>query len=167
MERHLDLKSLVVGLHKDGLLSDEEHSRLSEVNPGSVHPLVFLAEQGLTDESSGKPLDMERLGAAPPEWTRSLAERLRRCSGEEVLRIMVRKGRFEGADDDQDGRKRGPRERFGAVTRGSNQIVPEGKEVVSGVAWGSSAELGWRWWMLAPNPSQSRCLRRTLRAFGR
>ncbi len=61
MERHLDLKSLVLELHKGGLLSDAECKRLCDISAGSVHPLAFLAEQGLVDESSGRPLDMERL----------------------------------------------------------------------------------------------------------
>jgi general secretion pathway protein E len=61
MERHLDLKTLIGELHKDGLLNDAEYKRLADVNSGSIHPLVFLAEQGLTDAISGRPLDMERL----------------------------------------------------------------------------------------------------------
>ncbi len=61
MEQHLDLKSLVVELHRDGLLSDEDRQRLADVNSGSVHPLVFLAEQGIEDARNGRALDMEGL----------------------------------------------------------------------------------------------------------
>ncbi len=61
MEQHLDLKSLVTDLHADGVLSDQDRQRLSDVNAGSVHPLVFLAEQGIVDGRSGRGLDMERL----------------------------------------------------------------------------------------------------------
>jgi general secretion pathway protein E len=61
MERHLDLKSLVVNLHSDGLLTDEDRQRLAEASAGSVHPLVFLAEQGLSDPRNGRALDMDGL----------------------------------------------------------------------------------------------------------
>ncbi len=61
MERHLDLKSLVVDLHSDGLLANEDRQRLADANAGSVHPLVFLAEQGVKDPRNGRALDMERL----------------------------------------------------------------------------------------------------------
>ncbi len=61
MEQHLDLKSLVTDLHAGGVLSDEDRTRLADVNAGSVHPLVFLAEQGIVDARSGRGLDMERL----------------------------------------------------------------------------------------------------------
>ena len=61
IERHLDLKSLVADLHRGGVLSDEDSRRLADVNSGSVHPLVFLAEQGLTDARAGRGLDMDGL----------------------------------------------------------------------------------------------------------
>ncbi len=61
MERPLDLNFLVSELGSGGVLSDEERQRLTGVNPGSLHPLVFLAEQKLTDQRSGRPLDMDGL----------------------------------------------------------------------------------------------------------
>ena len=61
MERSLDLKSLIIGLHEAGLLSDAERARIIDANAGSVHPLVFLAEQKLVNETNGTPLDMETL----------------------------------------------------------------------------------------------------------
>ena len=61
MERKLDLRTLVEELHAAGILDDSDKANLAEVNAGSVHPLVFLAEQKLDNKASGKPLDMESL----------------------------------------------------------------------------------------------------------
>ena len=61
MERKLDLRTLVEELHEAGILDDSDQVNLAEVNAGSVHPLVFLAEQKLDNQLSGKPLDMEVL----------------------------------------------------------------------------------------------------------
>jgi general secretion pathway protein E len=52
---------LVSELKEAGLLSEADHKRLVDANPGSVHPLVFLAEQKLVSARNGKPLDMEAL----------------------------------------------------------------------------------------------------------
>ncbi len=60
-ERNLDLRGLVEELNVAGLLSDTDRARMAEVNAGSVHPLVFLAEQRLINAASGQPLDMEQL----------------------------------------------------------------------------------------------------------
>ena len=60
-ERSLDLRTLIKELNVAGLLSDDERSRMAEVNAGSVHPLVFLAEQKLVNNATNKPLDMESL----------------------------------------------------------------------------------------------------------
>ena len=60
-ERPLDLNSLVTDLCAAGVLNDEDRQRLAGVNAGSVHPLVFLAEQKLEDHRKGRPLDMEGL----------------------------------------------------------------------------------------------------------
>jgi len=61
MERKLDLRTLVEELHAAGILGDSDKAHLAEVNAGSVHPLVFLAEQKLDNQASGKPLDMDSL----------------------------------------------------------------------------------------------------------
>jgi general secretion pathway protein E len=60
-ERRIDLKSLIEDLHAAGVLNDADRARLTDVNAGSVHPLVYLAEQGLVNAGSGTPLDMESL----------------------------------------------------------------------------------------------------------
>jgi general secretion pathway protein E len=60
-ERNLDLRTLIKELNVAGLLGDGDCKRMAEVHAGSVHPLVFLAEQKLTNEASKKPLDMESL----------------------------------------------------------------------------------------------------------
>ncbi len=61
-ERKLSLPELVVLLRRDGCLSEADASRLSGVTIGSVHPLVFLAEQRLADASRpGTALTMDRL----------------------------------------------------------------------------------------------------------
>ncbi len=61
-ERPLDLYSLVVELHASGHLAEADRERLAGVSIGSVHPLVFLAEQKIPDTSRpGKVLDMEFL----------------------------------------------------------------------------------------------------------
>ena len=61
LERHLDLNGLLADLRADGVLDDENSARLGDVNAGSVNPLVFLAEQGLSDARSGRKLDMDGL----------------------------------------------------------------------------------------------------------
>jgi general secretion pathway protein E len=60
-ERSLDLRTLLEELKVAGILSAADSARMADVNAGSVHPLVFLAEQKLVNEASGKPLDMESL----------------------------------------------------------------------------------------------------------
>lgn len=59
-EPHLDLRTLVEGLNVAGLLSDEDRSRLAQTNAGGVHPLVFLAEQKMTNVGGGE-LDINAL----------------------------------------------------------------------------------------------------------
>ena len=61
LEQNLDLKSLIIELAAAGLLSEADRTRLSDVNPGSVHPLVYLAEQKLVNAANGVPMDMETL----------------------------------------------------------------------------------------------------------
>jgi general secretion pathway protein E len=60
-EVKLDLRTLVAELNAAGVLSDSDQARMAEVNSGSVHPLVFLAEQKLGNARSGRPLEMEGL----------------------------------------------------------------------------------------------------------
>lgn len=61
-ERPLDLYSLVTELHASSRLGEADRERLARLGIGSVHPLVFLAEQKLPDPSRpGKILDMEAL----------------------------------------------------------------------------------------------------------
>ncbi|MEQ9462164.1 MAG: GspE/PulE family protein [Haliea sp.] len=61
-ERPLDLYTLVVELHASGHLAEADRERLAGVSIGSVHPLVFLAEQKIPDTSrTGKVLDMDFL----------------------------------------------------------------------------------------------------------
>ena len=60
-EPHLDLCTLVEELNVAGLLSDEDRSRLAQANVGGVHPLVFLAEQKMTNAGSGGELDINAL----------------------------------------------------------------------------------------------------------
>ena len=59
-EPHLDLRTLVEELNVAGLLSDEDRSRLAQANAGGVHPLVFLAEQKMTNAGGGE-LDINAL----------------------------------------------------------------------------------------------------------
>ena len=60
-ERSLDLRTLIKELNVAGLLSDDDQTRMAEVNAGSVHPLVFLAEQKLVNKATKKPLDIDTL----------------------------------------------------------------------------------------------------------
>jgi general secretion pathway protein E len=60
-ERDLDLSTLVAELNTAGILSDTDQTRMAKVNAGNVHPLVFLAEQKLTNAAKNKPLDMDAL----------------------------------------------------------------------------------------------------------
>jgi general secretion pathway protein E len=61
-EQPLDLYSLVTELHAAGRLGDADRERLARLGIGSVHPLVFLAEQKIADPSRpGKTLDMAAL----------------------------------------------------------------------------------------------------------
>jgi len=70
MENSLTLASLALDLHEDGRLAPRDAKRLGAVSTGSVHPLVYLAEQKLADLSgSGGPLDMETLLAWLSEKT--------------------------------------------------------------------------------------------------
>ncbi len=58
----LRLEQVVADLHRDGRLSAADSRRLAGVNVGSVHPLVFLAEQKLPDAARpGSTLDMPAL----------------------------------------------------------------------------------------------------------
>ena len=58
----LRLEQTVDDLHRDGRLSAADRRRLAGVNVGSVHPLVFLAEQKLPDAARpGQVLDMAGL----------------------------------------------------------------------------------------------------------
>ncbi len=49
MERNLDLRTVGKELNAAGILGDKDRSRMSELSAGSVHPLVFLAEQKLSN----------------------------------------------------------------------------------------------------------------------
>ena len=61
-ERSLELHVLAEELHTAGRVSAADRDRLLKVNVGSIHPLVYLAEQKLADAAhSGKALDMEAL----------------------------------------------------------------------------------------------------------
>jgi general secretion pathway protein E len=60
-ELSLNTRTLLGELKAAGLLSTVDHARLLESNPGSVHPLVFLAEQKLVNAKTSKTLDMEAL----------------------------------------------------------------------------------------------------------
>jgi general secretion pathway protein E len=61
-EHFLTLAELVAALHAQGRLSDRAREHLANVNVGSIHPLVFLAEQKLEDAAHpGTLLTMERL----------------------------------------------------------------------------------------------------------
>ena len=60
-ERSLDLRTLIKELNVAGLLGDSDRKRMAEVNAGSVHPLVFIAELKLVNNATNKPLDMEAL----------------------------------------------------------------------------------------------------------
>ena len=44
IERTLDLRTLAEDLLKTGVLSAADFKRLVGLNPGTVHPLVFLAD---------------------------------------------------------------------------------------------------------------------------
>jgi general secretion pathway protein E len=73
----MSLEGLVAELHRDGRLVDADCRRLEGVNIGSVHPLVFIAEQKPPDAANaGAALDMAALLA----W---LGER----TGQEVYEI--------------------------------------------------------------------------------
>ncbi len=62
MEQPLTLASLALDLKADGRLSDKDLARVRNVSVGSIHPLVYLAEQKLEDPSQpGKALNMEAL----------------------------------------------------------------------------------------------------------
>jgi general secretion pathway protein E len=60
-ERNLDMRTLVAELGTAGILNNNDSARMTDVNAGSVHPLVFLAEQKLTNATLDRPLDMEAL----------------------------------------------------------------------------------------------------------
>jgi len=60
MEQPLTLASLALDLKADGRLSGGDLERVRNIAVGSVHPVVYLAEQKLVDPSRpGKVLDME------------------------------------------------------------------------------------------------------------
>lgn len=76
VEHRLSLRELLEGLLSDGRITAGDLRRLQAFSPGSIHPLVFLAEQKLGDQSApGATLDMpalltwlgERSGQAPVE----------------------------------------------------------------------------------------------------
>jgi len=75
-ERRLDLRTLTQELNVRGMLSDSDRARMARLDAGSVHPLVFLAERGLTNTATDRPLDMDGL-------LRWLSEE----SGQQVYRI--------------------------------------------------------------------------------
>ncbi len=60
-ESNLNMRTLTEELHAAGLISDADRSSLAEVNAGSVHPLVFLAEQKLVNAQDGSSLDMDAM----------------------------------------------------------------------------------------------------------
>ncbi len=61
-DRPLTLAYLVHALHRDGRLSDVDMLRFSKATLRGVHPLVFLADQNIADQSRpGKQLDMDSL----------------------------------------------------------------------------------------------------------
>jgi general secretion pathway protein E len=57
-ERNLDLRTLVSELNAAGIITDSDLKRMAEVSAGSVHPLVFLAEQKIINARMDKPLEM-------------------------------------------------------------------------------------------------------------
>jgi general secretion pathway protein E len=62
VERRLTLDELLEALAADGRINSVERRRLGSLSPGSIHPLVFLAEQKLPDATrDGAPLDMTAL----------------------------------------------------------------------------------------------------------
>ena len=62
MEHRLNLSTLARDLHLDGRLTDEGLARVTSARTVKVHPLVYLAEQGLADgQAAGKLLDMDGL----------------------------------------------------------------------------------------------------------
>jgi general secretion pathway protein E len=62
MEQPLTLSSLALDLSADGRLSGRDVERVRNASVGTVHPMVYLAEQKLQDTSlPGKTLDIEAL----------------------------------------------------------------------------------------------------------
>jgi len=62
IEAPLTLAGMVADLHADGRLTDADRARLGRMMIGSVHPLIYLAEQKLLDPSRpGQVLDMDQL----------------------------------------------------------------------------------------------------------
>ncbi len=62
LEQALTLASLAMDLNADGRLSSRDLERLRNVSVGSVHPVVYLAEQKLQDPSQpGRVLNMDAL----------------------------------------------------------------------------------------------------------
>ncbi len=62
LEHRLSLSSLVQELHADGCLTDADLVRIGLPSKVKVHPLVYLSEQQLVDQSApGNILTMERL----------------------------------------------------------------------------------------------------------
>lgn len=69
-ERSLELHVMAQELHTAGRLSALDRDRLIKVNAGSIHPLVYVAEQKLADaRHGGKRLDMGALLAWLSERT--------------------------------------------------------------------------------------------------
>jgi len=60
-ERRLDLPGLLHELLSAGMISAADRDRLLESNTHNIHPLVYVAEQGLANPASGRPLDMDAM----------------------------------------------------------------------------------------------------------
>jgi general secretion pathway protein E len=62
MEHRLSLTTLARELHVDGRITDEDYARVGKSSLVKIHPLVFLAEQGLADAACpGETLGMNQL----------------------------------------------------------------------------------------------------------
>jgi general secretion pathway protein E len=70
MEHRLELAPLAHQLHRDGRLSDEDLARVAQNAHVKVHPLIYLAEQRLPDQTRpGAAMDMDSLLAWLSERT--------------------------------------------------------------------------------------------------
>ncbi len=112
MEQPLTLASLALDLKADGRLSGADLKRVHNVSVGSIHPVVYLAEQKLEDPSRpGKTLDIEAL-------LRWLAGK----SGQDVYQIDPLKINL-GAITEVMSRAFAQRHRILAVEVGKNEVV--------------------------------------------